>query len=183
MDLLRARMSGDIEAFAKAFPDRKISQEEHPGGGFTMRRGHYPEVRLTVEPNPNAGTLTVDYVFASQSGVLTPKPMFLELADHPAGRPHFRDDAGQHPSEPSPNCPSTFSYPSLRGGHGKTNRPGINLPMRAASLDVEDLVSRPQAVQGTTSRPGAVMSASLMERLAGFSAADASERLEDRLLR
>jgi hypothetical protein len=96
MDLLRARLLGDAEAFAKAFPDRKISQEDHPGGALTVRRGHYPEVRLTVEPNPNAGTITVDYVFTSQSGVLTPKPMVLELAGDPAGRPDFRDDAGQH---------------------------------------------------------------------------------------
>jgi len=96
MDLLRARLSGDIEVFSKAFPDRKISQDDHPGVGFTVRRGHYPEVKLTVEPHPNTGTITVDYVFASPSGVLTPKPMFLELAGHPTGQPHFRDEAGQH---------------------------------------------------------------------------------------
>jgi hypothetical protein len=53
-------------------------------------------VRLTVEPNEDTGTIALSYVFASQSGVLAPKPTTLELSGHAGGWPHFRDDAGQH---------------------------------------------------------------------------------------
>ena len=96
MASLGARVSGDVENFARAFPERRLSYESHPGGGFTARRGHYPEVRLTVEPNEDNGTITLSYVFASQSGVLAPKPSILELSGQAGGWPHFRDDAGQH---------------------------------------------------------------------------------------
>ena len=96
MASLAARVSGDVENFARAFPERRLSYEGHPGGGFTARRGHYPEVRLTVEPNEDNGTITLSYVFASQSGVLAPKPSILELSGQAGGWPHFRDDAGQH---------------------------------------------------------------------------------------
>ena len=40
-----------------------------------------------------------------------------------------------------------------------------------------------ETVRSILARRRPCLSASLMERLAGFSAADASERLEDRLLR
>jgi hypothetical protein len=96
LELLRARAVSDIERFAREFPERQIAYEDHPGGGFTVRRGHYPEVRLTVEPNEDAGTIALSYVFASQSGVLAPKPTTLELSGRAGGWPHFRDDAGQH---------------------------------------------------------------------------------------
>ena len=65
MASLGARVSGDVESFAREFPERRLSYEAHPGGGFTVRRGHYPEVRLTVEPNEDNGTITLSYVFAS----------------------------------------------------------------------------------------------------------------------
>ena len=42
------------------------------------------------------GTIILSYVFASQSGVLAPKPSILELSGQAGGWPHFRDEAGQH---------------------------------------------------------------------------------------
>ena len=67
MASLGARVSGDVEKFAREFPERRLSYEGHPGGRVRVRRGHDPEVRLTVEPNEDNGSITLSYVFASQS--------------------------------------------------------------------------------------------------------------------
>lgn len=97
VDLLGARVALDVEAFAREFPERELAFEENPlDGGFTVRRGHYPDVRLTVEPNMNAGSIVVEYVFASQTGTLAPNPKILELGGHASGSLHFRDEPGQH---------------------------------------------------------------------------------------
>lgn len=97
VDSLSARVARDVEAFAREFPERSLAFEENLlDGGFTVRREHYPEARLTVEPNMNAGTITINYVIASQTGTLAPKPKVLELGGHTIDTLHFRDESGQH---------------------------------------------------------------------------------------
>ena len=48
MASLGARVSGDVENFARAFPERRLSYEGHPGGGFTVRRGVDRILRLAA---------------------------------------------------------------------------------------------------------------------------------------
>jgi len=97
IDSLRDRMARDVEVFARDFPERGLAFEQNLlDGGFTVRRGHYPDVRLTVEPNLSAGTITVNYVFASQTGTLAPKPKVLDLGGLTIDTLHLRDESGQH---------------------------------------------------------------------------------------
>jgi hypothetical protein len=97
VESLSARVADDVAAFARRFPDRGIAFESNPSdAGFTVRRGHYPDVRLTVEPDLNEGTVTVDYIIASQNGTVAPKPIRLELGGHTVETLHFRDESGQH---------------------------------------------------------------------------------------
>jgi hypothetical protein len=96
MDALRTRLASDVQRFAEAFPERKISVDDQAGPDVTIRRGHYPEVRLTIEPNLDAGTITINYVFASRAGVEAPKPAILELSGQDGGPAHFRDHTAQH---------------------------------------------------------------------------------------
>jgi hypothetical protein len=97
VDSLTARVVRDVEAFAREFPERGLSFELNIlDGGFTVRREHSPDAKLTVEPNMKAGTITVNYVFASQSGTLAPKPKVLELGGLTIESLHFRDESGQH---------------------------------------------------------------------------------------
>lgn len=98
MDSLRERIARDVDAIARQLPDRIITIEDNPpGGGFIVRRGRYPEARLTVEPHAETGSFRVHYVFSSDIGILAP-PMreicvggdsvrdlhFLETDDHTA---------------------------------------------------------------------------------------------------
>lgn len=96
LDSLGAQVAGDVKAFARAFPERAITFEgPSVNGGFTVRRARYPEGRLKVEPDVRAGTIIVDYLFASQAGTLAPKPKVLELGGHTVDTLHFRDDSEQ----------------------------------------------------------------------------------------
>jgi hypothetical protein len=81
MDVLDAQVAGDVAAFSREFPERRILFERLPAdGGFQVRREHYPEVHLTVVPNAD-GTIHVQYLFAMESGTTAPK--LLELVpDH-----------------------------------------------------------------------------------------------------
>jgi len=96
LDALRAQVARDVRAFAREFPDRAITFEPGPlDGGFIVRRGHYPEVDLTVAPTDAAATISVQYLLASGSGTLAPKPRELVVAGHDADAAHFRDEEGQ----------------------------------------------------------------------------------------
>ena len=73
MDSLRDRVARDVEAFDRQLPDRFVTLEDNPpGGGFIIRRGRYPEARLTVEPHPETGTFRIHYVFSSETGIVAP---------------------------------------------------------------------------------------------------------------
>ena len=96
VDSLRIKVERDVEVFGREFPDLAVTFEARPlGGGFRVRREHYPTVVLTVEPNLDEGGIAVEYVFASQSGTLRPSPTFLELAKHAPKAPPFRNDVEQ----------------------------------------------------------------------------------------
>lgn len=60
--------------------------------GFVVRREHYPEVRVTVIPDTAAGTLHVEYLFASMQGVATPKPLELVFGGDDVHGWHFKDE-------------------------------------------------------------------------------------------
>jgi hypothetical protein len=80
MDSLRERIARDVHAIAQELPDRLITIEDNPpGGGFIVRRGRYPEARLTVEPHPEAGTLRVHYVFSLETGIVAPQMRELRV--------------------------------------------------------------------------------------------------------
>ena len=97
VESLRTRVAHDVEQFAREFPDRGLVFESNlADGGFTVRREHYPETRLTVQPKPEAGTITVNYVIALQTGTHAPKPTVMELGGHTLDTLHFRDESGLH---------------------------------------------------------------------------------------
>jgi hypothetical protein len=96
LNQLSEQVASDVSAFAREFPDRALSFEGNPlNGGFTVRRGHYPEVKLSVDANMNAGTIEITYVVSAETGTQTLKPRFLELGGHASGSLHFRDEPGQ----------------------------------------------------------------------------------------
>jgi hypothetical protein len=97
VESLRARVAHDVEEFAREFPDRGLVFDSNLlDGGFTVRREHYPETTLTVQPRPEAGTITVNYVIALQTGTHAPDATVMELAGHTLDTLHFRDDSGLH---------------------------------------------------------------------------------------
>jgi hypothetical protein len=78
MAALKDRVARDVEAFAREFPERRISFEECTlDDGFAVRRDCYPEAHVTVTPNLHDGSLRVQYLFASADGLSAPK--LLEL--------------------------------------------------------------------------------------------------------
>lgn len=72
MDVLEEQVAGDVAAFAREFPERRVRFERPLGGGFSVRREHYPEVHLLVTPNEHEGVIHVQYVFAMETGTLAP---------------------------------------------------------------------------------------------------------------
>jgi hypothetical protein len=75
---LKDRVARDVEAFARALPDRHVSFEECAlDDGFAVRRDCNPESHLTVTPNPHDGSIRVQYLFASADGLSAPR--LLEL--------------------------------------------------------------------------------------------------------
>jgi hypothetical protein len=79
MVALKDRVARDVEAFARELPDRRVSFEMCGfDDGFSVRRDCYPEVHLTVTPNPDDGSIRVQYLFASADGLSAPK--LVELA-------------------------------------------------------------------------------------------------------
>ena len=96
MESLRTRVARDVEVFAEEFPDLGLVFESNLDDGFTVRRGHYPETKLTVHPNMDAGSIAVNYVIALQTGTQAPKPTVMELGGHNIDTLHFRDDSGLH---------------------------------------------------------------------------------------
>src|SRR5687767_10206810 len=71
---LKERVAHDIESLGREFPDRAVRFETTPtDGGFIIRRGHYPEVRLTVTPHFADCSVRVDYVCATMTGTAAPK--------------------------------------------------------------------------------------------------------------
>jgi hypothetical protein len=90
MDSLRDRVERDVDAFARRLPDRAVTIEDNPpGGGFIVRRGRYPEARLTLEPHPETGTIRVQYVFASEHGTFAPKLREIAVNGDSVGGLHF----------------------------------------------------------------------------------------------
>jgi hypothetical protein len=78
MVALKDRVARDVEAFARELPDRRVSFEMCAfDDGFDVRRDCYPEVHLTVTPNPHDGSIRVQYLFASADGLTAPR--LLEL--------------------------------------------------------------------------------------------------------
>src|SRR5690606_14473216 len=69
MDVLEAQVAGDVAACAREFPERRVRFERPLGGGFSVRREHYPEVHLLVTPNEHEGVIHVQYVFAMETVV------------------------------------------------------------------------------------------------------------------
>jgi hypothetical protein len=95
LDALRTQVARDVKAFSREFPGRSISFEQGlPGGGFVVRRGHYPEVHLTVVPNLSGSAISVQYLLASGTGTEAPPPRELVVAGHDDA-PHFRDEESQ----------------------------------------------------------------------------------------
>ena len=73
MGSLREHITRDVDAFDRQLPDRIVTVEDNPpDGGFIVRRGRYPEARLTIEPHPESEAFHVQYVFASETGILAP---------------------------------------------------------------------------------------------------------------
>ena len=95
LDALMEQVATDVEAFAREFPERAITFEKRPFGGFIVRRAHFPEVRLTVAPNVEAGTIFVEYISTSGSGTSIPQPRELVVGGHQADALHFKDEDGQ----------------------------------------------------------------------------------------
>jgi hypothetical protein len=90
MDALRDRVERDVDAFSRRLPDRAITIEDNPpGGGFIVRRGRYPEARLTVDPHPETGTIRIQYVFASERGTFTPKLREITVSGDSVAGLHF----------------------------------------------------------------------------------------------
>lgn len=93
---LRSQVERDVKAFSRQFPERAITFEPGPlDGGFIVRRGHYPEVHLTVAPTAESATISVEYLLASEHGTLAPAPRELVVAGHHADALHFKDEEGQ----------------------------------------------------------------------------------------
>ncbi|HEX7084892.1 MAG TPA: hypothetical protein VF198_00905 [Vicinamibacterales bacterium] len=93
MDVLEEQIAGDVVAFAREFPERRVRFERSLGGGFSVRREHYPEVHLVVTPNDDSGTIQVQYVFAMQTGTVAP-PVF-ELVPEPGASFVMRVQGGR----------------------------------------------------------------------------------------
>jgi hypothetical protein len=100
MVALKDRVTRDVDAFAREFPERRVSFEECPlDDGFAVRRDRYPEAHLTVTPTPHDGSIHVQFLFASADGLSAPR--LLELVPsgdrgfpvHPrdGGNPSFED--------------------------------------------------------------------------------------------
>jgi hypothetical protein len=90
---LRECVAEDVAAFALQFPERSVHFENVPvNGGFAVRREHYPEARVTVIPDMSAGTLHIEYLFASMQGITTPKPLELTFDGDDVRGWHFKDD-------------------------------------------------------------------------------------------
>ena len=74
MVALKDRVARDVESFTRELSDRRISFEDSAiDDGFAVRRDCYPEAHLTVTPNPNDGSIRVQYLFASADGLSAPK--------------------------------------------------------------------------------------------------------------
>ena len=73
MESLRGHITRDVDAFDRQLPGWNVTVEDNPpGGGFIVRRGRYPEARLTIEPHPEIEAFHVQYVFASEAGIFAP---------------------------------------------------------------------------------------------------------------
>jgi hypothetical protein len=114
MDALRNRVTRDVDEFGRQFPERAIHFEDVPlNGGFIIRREHYPEARLTVSPNPAAGSVHVEYLFASGVGLSMPRSMELVCGDDVPGW-HFRNEDG-YPVRPIARLSEYLLVPVFTG--------------------------------------------------------------------
>jgi hypothetical protein len=95
MVALKDRVTRDVEAFAREFPDRRVSFADcDVEDGFTVRRDCYPEAHLTVTTNRD-GSIRVQYLFASGDGTSSPKLMELVPNGERGFAVHVRHGGGQ----------------------------------------------------------------------------------------
>jgi len=89
---LKDRVARDVEAFDRELPERRVSFEECAfDEGFSVRRDSYPEAHMTVTPNPQDGSIRVQYLFASADGLSAPKLMELVPDGEQGFAVHMRD--------------------------------------------------------------------------------------------
>jgi hypothetical protein len=93
---LKDRIGRDVEAFAGAFPERRVSFRKcELDDGFVVRRDAYPEAQLTVSLNPDDGSIRAQYLFDSADDLPAPKVLELVPDNEQDFAVHVKENQGQ----------------------------------------------------------------------------------------